>query len=294
VAFVTDTNSADTAANFTANINWGDGTSSAGTVAAYGTEFVVQGTHIYTAAGPFALSVSITRTGGSTVVATSSVHVAGPPTPPGNLLAVATALTHSTEYFGDVVSFAYQHYLHRGPDIMGFNGWVAALQTHQITDEGLEAGFIASPEYMNRFATTGDWIQAIYQDLLGRSASAAEVNAWVQAFNSHTLTATQIAQQFTGSREREANRVRDDYRRYLGRLPSQTEIDQWTNAFAAGAITNEDVIAGFVGSFEYYFKHKSNNNDWLTSAYFDLFGRSTNPALDPGYNGWLAILQVGS
>jgi streptogramin lyase len=291
VAYFTDSNSTDTPSDFTATIAWGDGSSSSGTVLTYGTNFIVQGTHTYTAAGPYTVSVSLTKTGGTAIPATSSTHVAGPATPPSNLATVAIALTHSTEYFGNIVNFAYQHYLHRAPDIAGFNGWVGALFNHTIRDEQLEAGFIASPEYMNRFGSVPNWIQGIYQDLLGRSASQAEVNGWVQALN--TLTPTQVALFFTGSREREANRVADDYRRFLGRVPALFEINEWTDAFANGTLTNEDVVAGFVGSFEYYNKHNSNINDWLTSAYFDLFGRHGDPTLDPGYNGWLAILQLG-
>src|SRR5262249_15490288 len=153
VTLFTDANPSDTPANFTASINWGDGTSSSGTVLAYGTSFVVQGMHTYGAAGPFTLNVLVTKIGRSTVPATGSVHIAGPVTPPSTLSAVASALTHSTEYFGNIVNFAYEHYLHRAPDVAGYNNWVSALFNHQIIDEQLEAFFVGSTEYINRFGT---------------------------------------------------------------------------------------------------------------------------------------------
>src|SRR5208282_1030833 len=47
VATFTDTNASDTAGIFTATINWGDGTTSAGTITGSNGAFAVAGSHTY-------------------------------------------------------------------------------------------------------------------------------------------------------------------------------------------------------------------------------------------------------
>jgi hypothetical protein len=68
VATFTDTNTADTAAGFTATIKWGDGTSSAGTIGGVNGSFTVSGGHTYADEGSFALSTTVTRTADNTTI----------------------------------------------------------------------------------------------------------------------------------------------------------------------------------------------------------------------------------
>ncbi len=84
VASFTSSDPAATAADFTAAINWGDGTaSSAGTVVAAPGGFLVSGTHTYTTANPATpVTVTITDTvGGSQATANSLAQVANLFTP---------------------------------------------------------------------------------------------------------------------------------------------------------------------------------------------------------------------
>jgi hypothetical protein len=75
------------ASDYTATIDWGDGTSTAaGTItAASGGGFAVSGSHTYAAGGAFTISVKITDAQGATATATSTANVASgfiPPAPP--------------------------------------------------------------------------------------------------------------------------------------------------------------------------------------------------------------------
>ena len=73
----TDGNPGATVADFTATINWGDGTSSAGVVTASGGGFLVTGSHVYRDhGGGHAISVTVTDDGGSTVTARAPVATA--------------------------------------------------------------------------------------------------------------------------------------------------------------------------------------------------------------------------
>jgi len=69
VASITDGNSADLAGGFTAIIDWGDGTTSAGTVVGSNGAFSIQSSgHSYADEGDFTLTTTLTRTSDNTVV----------------------------------------------------------------------------------------------------------------------------------------------------------------------------------------------------------------------------------
>jgi hypothetical protein len=76
VANFTDADPAGTVADYTATITWGDGTTSAGTVAASGGSFNVTGTHTYLEEGTDAVQVVIKDVGGSTATAASTANIA--------------------------------------------------------------------------------------------------------------------------------------------------------------------------------------------------------------------------
>lgn len=75
VATFTDADPAGTVADYTASIDWGDGTTSAGTVSAGATRFDVAASHIYGALGPYTVKVHICDVGGSCADATTQVLV---------------------------------------------------------------------------------------------------------------------------------------------------------------------------------------------------------------------------
>jgi PKD repeat protein len=64
-------------ADFTASINWGDQTSSAGVVTSDGSGgFLVNGSHVYAEEGAYSVTVTVSDTGGASATATSSAAVA--------------------------------------------------------------------------------------------------------------------------------------------------------------------------------------------------------------------------
>jgi hypothetical protein len=70
-----DGNSESAIGDFTAMINWGDGSSSAGTVTGFGGEFVVSGSHTYAATGEFTVTVTVNALDGAAGSATSFAQV---------------------------------------------------------------------------------------------------------------------------------------------------------------------------------------------------------------------------
>jgi PKD domain len=76
LASFTDADPSGSVTDYSATINWGDQTSSAGTVTASGTGgFVVSGSHVYAEEGSYAVTVTVSDAGGANATTTSSAGV---------------------------------------------------------------------------------------------------------------------------------------------------------------------------------------------------------------------------
>jgi PKD repeat protein len=78
VATFTDANPFATVADFSATIDWGDGSTTAGTVSGPpGGPFTVSGSHVYATSGPVTITTTILDDGGSTAMTTCAVLIFG-------------------------------------------------------------------------------------------------------------------------------------------------------------------------------------------------------------------------
>ena len=75
VATFTDSNTANVASDFTASIDWGDGSTATGTVSGSAGNFAVSGSHTYAEDGSFSPTVTLTDTGGVSATATGTAVV---------------------------------------------------------------------------------------------------------------------------------------------------------------------------------------------------------------------------
>jgi hypothetical protein len=174
---------------------------------------------------------------------------------------VSQGLDHSAEYFQtNIIKPAYLEFLNREADAGGMAYWTAQLQAG-ITDEQMQAGFIASPEFYAKAngsttpvprSTAADklYVDAIYQTLLDRSASTTDEDYWVNQIQGN-LSLLQLANAFTGSKEGLSLRVQQTYQRFLGRQADDGGLAFWLSRYARGA-TDEDIITGFIASDEFF------------------------------------------
>jgi hypothetical protein len=104
VANFTDTLTSAVASDFTATIDWGDATTSAGAVSGGAGSFQVSGTHTYAATGTFSVMVTLSddKPGTATATVTSTAHVAS------GLATNAQSFSvpESTAFNGTVASFS--------------------------------------------------------------------------------------------------------------------------------------------------------------------------------------------
>lgn len=93
------------------------------------------------------------------------------------------ALASSVEAvtYVDQIIRIYQAAFGRVPDTTGINGWTNQLRNDATALSKVAAGFVNSQEWKNRYGdnTVNDAVlQALYQNVLGRTGSAAEIAAW--------------------------------------------------------------------------------------------------------------------
>jgi hypothetical protein len=96
---------------------------------------------------------------------------------------VALAFATSWEAESIVVQADYQTYLGRKASAAEVDGWVTTFQ-QGVANEMVVAGFVGSAEYFYNAKKGNDsetgWITSVYQDVLHRTPSNAEVNGWYQ------------------------------------------------------------------------------------------------------------------
>jgi hypothetical protein len=163
---------------------------------------------------------------------------------------VLLAIQGSAEYLTLQVDGMYQHYLNRAADPVGQSFWVSFLQTGG-TFEQVAEGLVSSTEYYADNGGTNDgFVRGLYQDVLDRTPTDAEVDAWLVVLNAGASRNT-VATLFLNSQEYRTNLITQDYETFLLRSPDPGGLETWLSAFQAGA-TDQDVLAAIFGSPEGY------------------------------------------
>jgi photosystem II stability/assembly factor-like uncharacterized protein len=282
LATFTDTVASEPTSNYSAMIFWGDKTApTSGTITVSNGTFTVTGNHTFAVPGVYAVVVSIADSGGSTVGATDSMTVgddnqrylnqvyqslfnrtidtAGlafftPELQSGmSRRTVVQQLTHSTEYFTDVVQQLYQQYLGRPADPVGLNIFVSQLQAG-VTDAQVTTSLVSSPEfYANSGGSSKRFVDALYAQVLGRPADAGGESFWLQQLSSG-LSLNTVARAFVTSVEGQAQVVQGIYHRFLGRPAAGVEVGPLVTALGQG-LSDEDLIAALLASDEYIALH---------------------------------------
>jgi Domain of unknown function (DUF4214) len=197
-------------------------------------------------------------------------------------------LTHSAEYYGNLVKQLYQQEFKRAPDAAGLAFWVGRLE-QGLTDAQLEAALLSSPDYLAaRHGPGAEWLTALYRDVLGRRADQGGLSFRLGQLAAGA-TPYSAALALTTGPESETLRLTADFQTCLGRAPTAAELSFWRTTVSQGT-SNEDVVAYLVGSPEYFTnprKGQGSNAAWVKSAYQDILHR---PASSAEVNYWVSLL----
>jgi hypothetical protein len=272
--------------SFQALIAWGDGRISTGTVTANPNGgYTVSGSHTYASAGTYRVLVRVRDADDNSAISLGTAVVSNTAMT-ASLTAVAMDFLQSAEYDANFIIQQYQQLLGRTPGTAEVTGWVHVMQ-QGATETQVQVGFLSSPESFARAGNTPKaWVDALYSNVLGRSADSGGEKSWLQALSSGVSNAN-VALAFLTSQERESFVVQNDYRQYLTRTAGAAEVAGWVNAMQRGASSTQ-IRADFLGSQEYFQAHNANVGDWLASVYQTVLSRQPDQA---GYDSWLAALE---
>jgi uncharacterized protein GlcG (DUF336 family) len=163
---------------------------------------------------------------------------------------VALKIEGSEEFHTDEVQNLFGQLLHRNADPSGLAHWVAFLDQGG-TAQQLEARIIGSDEYFaNRGGgTVNGFLQAAYNDVLGRNLDPAGGQFWSQAL-ANGRSQTDVAAGILGSVEALQNEINNVYLQFLGRPVDASGLATFTALLQNGG-TDEQLVADVIGSDEF-------------------------------------------
>jgi hypothetical protein len=162
----------------------------------------------------------------------------------------ALGVLQSLEYRSLLIGGFYTAFLHRAPSPTELAAGLAQLGAG-TADESLEAALLGSAEYLSaRGGGTNDgFLDALFQDLLGRAPTASERGTLRTAIENGTPR-SQIATRILTSGEARTKVIKTYFTTFLNRQPTQAELDAYLAQLSAGA-SPESVAAAVLGSPEY-------------------------------------------
>lgn len=170
----------------------------------------------------------------------------------GERSALTKALAVSDEWAGVQINQLYRKILGRDADAGGRSYWLSQVQ-RGLRIEDIAAQFYGSAEYFNdNGGTNRSFVEALYTDLLGRTADARGRDHWASQLDARRLTRQQVAAAFYASIESRTDRVNRLFLQVLGRSPDAAGRDYWTGQLRTlGDVT---LAAWLAASQEYYDK----------------------------------------
>ncbi len=161
---------------------------------------------------------------------------------------VANALADSDDWAGAVVTQIYQTALGRAPDAAGRAYWVDQLSDGMKVQE-LGTFFYGSNEYFARAGSAGAYVDALYAELLHRTADSAGRAFWVAQIEQRGDRPAEVAAGFYASLESRRDRVSALFQKVLGRGPDTAGHEFWAEWLVTG--DDIDLAANLASSEEY-------------------------------------------
>ena len=201
---------------------------------------------------------------------------------------VVQGLESSPEGQYRAVATLFGQYLGRAPDPGGLAYFLNYLKV--ATPQDASVVLMTTPEFAaGHGRTTAGIIQGYYQDVLGRTAGAAEVNGWVARVRAGTPLAA-VARQFLGTDEGIFHLIAPVY---AAGLPGVAIPPDAFQAIAADVRRNrrpQDIVATILASGGNY-AATDLLASWVRSVYRDVMFRDASPG---EVGSWLARLNGGA
>jgi len=141
-------------------------------------------------------------------------------------------------------------------------------------------------------ATTTTFVTNLYQNILGRAPSSAELNYWSGKINFNEMSQPLVAQTIIGSGEAQGTpaSVIRLYQTYFGRTPGLNEVQYYTSAINGGSRSLATVAQQFSLSNEFSTRFGSGNTNtaFVQNLYTNVLNRNATQTDIDYYNARLA------
>jgi hypothetical protein len=138
---------------------------------------------------------------------------------------VVRSLLKSPEFYGRLIDSYYQNFLGRAADSDGTRYWTSVLANGGDTTT-LTVGITTGAEYGRNHPTDAAFVQSLYENVLGRQASAEEVSYWTGALAGGVSRAS-VAAAFPTSPESLKQSVEEFYQVFLQRPADAGGLAYW-------------------------------------------------------------------
>ena len=195
----------------------------------------------------------------------------------------------------------YQAAFGRAPDAAGLAYWSAALHAGTSLDSVAQS-FIASPEFQAQYGSLSNtgFVNALYQNVLHRSADPSGLAYWQGALDAGTATQAQVLADLSESPENEADtppsadaeQAARLYWAALGRAPDSAGLTYYTSQLSNGTATLAQEADTIAASPEFVSRYGSlDNTAFVNQLYLNVLGRAADAS---GLAAWTNALAGGS
>jgi len=217
-------------------------------------------------------------------------------------LALAGAVVSSAEFRTDEITSFFANYLHptclgvlqrecattlRTPTNAELSAALAALAGGS-TEEDVIAGVLSTDEYYQKHGSTQTGlIEGVYQDLLGRTPSSAELSSALNRYTNDFVGHTAFAQAMVTSPEYQDLVVSLDYQQLLLRAPFASETDAGQGVLAGNAPSlrtpDEALVENIAATSEYLGDTGGSDVDLVARTIDALLNRAGTPSEEAAY-----------
>ncbi len=131
------------------------------------------------------------------------------------------------------------------------------------------------------------FVQAVYQDVLGRAPADGERIGWGKALMAG-MPRAQVAGGFVNSDEFRLLKIDLAYREVLGREPEAAGRKGWLDGMRGGKLAPDDAYRVFMQSQEYYNSTGGTDTAFVAAVYERIIAR---PAADKEVSYWVSMLD---
>lgn len=213
----------------------------------------------------------------------------------------------------DFVVRMYDKFLNRSADKEGLEVWYNKLVSHEMEAADIVDGFISSKEFQGRDLSTEEYLNILYEGMLGRKPDSTGLKDWAETLE-NGVSRKYISAQFVNSQEfkqlcdtykvnkgditltenRDKNYdvtqfVSHFYEYCLERSGDVQGLNDWTGWLLGKSMTGVDVAQGFLFSTEFINKGL-NDAEFIETLYRTLLSRTSDTE---GMKTWLEHLDNG-